>query len=589
MKKAKTNSAKASKSISKKKKIDLGTSSPKKSPAHTSKFSLKQLFTWRNLALVVIVALALFTRFYKLATLPAGLNLDEAATAYDAFCLAFWRVNRQMMHLPVYLPNFGGGQSALYAYLDAILIRIFGLSTFVIRLPAAIFSLALIFFGALIVKEALGKKAALLTAFLLTIFPYFICQGRFGWDCNLLLGCFIFSFFFLLMAIKKQKWYWWTLSGLSFGVTLYAYALGWIVLPVFLFLTVIYLLWLKKINWRQLLIFGVPIFLLALPLITFLIINIFDLDPVYSRFFYIPKLNILRTSEFSSGDIMLRLLDLPKTLLYVSSPENFESFMVGWSLYAWSVPFFIFGIIQVIKKAYLAIKQKQFAIETLICFWLLGGLVLASCLTTMMHNHNSLFFPLAFCIVYGCVWLSKLFAQKWRKIYWTIVVILYSLSFGNFCYQYFTVFADLGYRVHFDDTPHTALTALYQWGEDRGLSKEQMNQHTIWIDVKYIFYYLGEQTPPTLSSPTLDVLNEVRHQNIQFEFLPKRDPNFDFIPKEIDPRDIYIITAVGSQDDYINELKELGLQEIYRDRKWVILLDPDFITAPTNISQNGIN
>ena len=117
---------------------------------------LKKFFTFEKLIILFIIIIAVVTRFLKLAELPVGLNLDEAATAYDAYSLAYWRVNRQLMHLPVYLPNFGGGQSALYSYLDAIFIRLFGLNTFVIRLPAALFSLLIILLGALIIKEAMG-------------------------------------------------------------------------------------------------------------------------------------------------------------------------------------------------------------------------------------------------------------------------------------------------------------------------------------------------------------------------------------------------------------------------------------------------
>ncbi len=550
-------------------------------------FEFKKLLTWTNLIILIIVVLAVFTRFYKLTELPVGLNLDEAATAYDAFCLAHWRVNRQLMHLPVYLPNFGGGQSALYAYILAVFIKIFGLNTFIIRLPGALFSLLVILVGALIVKETLGKKAGLLAAFLLTIFPYFICQGRFGWDCNLLLGCFTASFFFLLLALKKQKWFWWSLTGLSFGVTLYAYALGWVVLPVFLLLTVIYLFYLKKITWRQLFAFAVPLFILALPLIVFVIINVFDLDPVFGRFFYIPKLNLLRTDEFSVGDPLLRFLQLPKTLLYVDDPNNFQSFMTGWTLYAFSVPFFFFGLVQVIKQAYLSLKKKKFAPEALICFWFVGGLTLTAALGTVLHNQNSLFFPLAFCIVYGLVWFAQLFKSSWQKFYWTIIIVIYTLTFAHFCQAYFVNYANQGYQIHFDDTPEAALAGLYQWGEEHGLNKDQINQHTIWLDVKYIYYYLGAQISPLLGSPTLDVLNEVRYQNFQFEFLPARDLMFDFIPKELYPRDIFVLSNKVENADYISDLVELNFQEVYRDQKWSVWLNENTILSPT-ASQSAV-
>ena len=70
---------------------------------------------------LVMALLASLMHFYKLGSIPYGLHIDEAGMAYDAFCLANYSVDRYLNHLPVYLVNFGNGQSALYAYITAIL------------------------------------------------------------------------------------------------------------------------------------------------------------------------------------------------------------------------------------------------------------------------------------------------------------------------------------------------------------------------------------------------------------------------------------------------------------------------------------
>lgn len=536
----------------------------------------KKFLTLENLVILLIVFLAIFTRFFKLTKLPVGLHDDEAAMAYDSYSLAHWRVNRQMMHLPVYMPNYGSGQSALYAYIDAIFIRIFGLNKFIIRLPAALFSLAIVLCGSLFIKNLYGKKAGILAGFLLTIFPYFITQGRFGLDCNLFLGTATVSLFLLTLAIKKQKIFWWFLAGLSFGLTLYSYALSWVVVPIFLLLTFIYLLWLKKITWIKLLAFASLFLILALPLVLFVIINAFNLDAIFSRFFYIPKLNSFRSDGFSFVsffDIGKRLFELPKSLLYISTIDNFESFMTGWTLYAWSVPFLIIGFAGTLKKVFLAIKNKKFIFESLIVFWLIGELALTAALGSMLHNHNSIFFPLAFFIIYGVIWLCQSLHLAWKKSCISVLLTICLISFISFYNQYFIVFPTQGYQSHFCDTPQSALIALNNWAKERDISEEQLNQRQIWIDVKYIFYYLGAQVPPMLSSSTNDVLNEVRYKNLHFEFLPKQEAFFDFIPKEINTDDIYIIPSDGAQDEYLEELSALGLQEIHRDQKWTVWLD----------------
>lgn len=536
----------------------------------------KKILTLENLIILLIICLAVFTRFFKLTELPVGLHDDEAAMAYDAYSLANWRVNRQMMHLPVYLPNYGGGQSALYAYVDAVFIKIFGLNNFIIRLPAALFSLAIILCGSLFIKNLYGKKAGILAGFMFTIFPYFISQGRFGLDCNLFLGTMTISLYLLSLAVKNQKAHWWLITGLSFGLTLYSYALSWVVVPIFLLLTFVYLLWLKKLDWKKLLFFTGPFLVLALPLILFVIVNTFHLDPIFSRFFYIPKLNNFRSDGFSFygfGDVGIRLLSLPQSMLYISTADNFESFMVGWTLYAFSIPFLVLGLFGAGKKFILSLKKKKFFAESLVIFWFIGELALTVGVGSMLHNHNSFFFPLAFFIIYGVILSYQSLSSRLKKLWVAFLLIVYLISFAGFYKEYFVIFPTQGYQSHFSDTPQSALTALNNWAKDRGVSEEQLNQRQIWIDVKYIFYYLGAQVPPMLSSPTNDVLNEVRYKNLHFEFLPKKEAFFDFIPKEIKTEDIYILPSDGTQDEYLKELAALGLQEIHRDKKWTVWLD----------------
>ena len=62
---------------------------------------------------IIIFIIAIFLRTYKLESIPSGVNVDEAGMAYDAFCIANFRVDRALNKLPVYFVNFVGGQSVL--------------------------------------------------------------------------------------------------------------------------------------------------------------------------------------------------------------------------------------------------------------------------------------------------------------------------------------------------------------------------------------------------------------------------------------------------------------------------------------------
>lgn len=124
------------------------------------------------------------------------MHVDEAGMAYDALSLSKYGVDRYLNKFPVYLINYGGGQSAMYAYLTAILIKIFGYSIYIIRMPAVLLRFLLVISGFLIVKENKSKYQSLIFILLLAITPYFIMQSRWGLDCNLLVGFLTISIYF---------------------------------------------------------------------------------------------------------------------------------------------------------------------------------------------------------------------------------------------------------------------------------------------------------------------------------------------------------------------------------------------------------
>lgn len=91
-----------------------------------------------KIILIFFILLFAISRLYKFGELPRAISVDEAGMAYDAYCIANFGVDRYLNSFPLYFINFGGGQSALYTYMIAGLIKIFGLNSIVYRLPELI-------------------------------------------------------------------------------------------------------------------------------------------------------------------------------------------------------------------------------------------------------------------------------------------------------------------------------------------------------------------------------------------------------------------------------------------------------------------
>ena len=124
------------------------------------------------------------TRIIGFGDIPIGINVDEAGTMQDAYCIANFGTDRFGNSYPVYMINYGGGQSALYTYLAAILIKIFGYSLTVVRIPALVFSIIYLIFAFLITKDFKNKKLAIIVEFIAVIVPWHFMQSRWALDCN---------------------------------------------------------------------------------------------------------------------------------------------------------------------------------------------------------------------------------------------------------------------------------------------------------------------------------------------------------------------------------------------------------------------
>lgn len=497
----------------------------------------------------LILTCAAFLRLYRLCELPAGMHVDEAGMAYDAYCLANYGVERFCNRFPVYLINYDSGQSALYAYLAAFFIKILGNSLLAVRLPAFSSGMYVVLFGGLIFKELFSKRTALFGASLLAVCPYFMMASRFGFDCNLFLGCSVVLIWLLLMAIRYQKHTLFLLAGLMCGITLYSYSLSWLAIPMFLLLTLIYLLCFKKLCLKDFLFFTIPSVILAVPLLLLLYVNMTGGEAIVTPFFTIPVIPTFRSDGFSVANILPNLRTL-FVMLLSQDQYIFNSFDDYYTLYRLSIPFIIVGFVLILIRLIRSLIKRQFSSLNVAFFFLLSMTVLGLIITNPdIYRMNGIFFSMILLVVL-CVHDLCSF-MKHPAIPFGSVLALYVFNAVFFIHFYFTQYQDT-YTMQwfFNDYCEDIFEELKEEQPDCHIYVDNFNcslyAYDMWIREISPYDFSKENHP--------DMDGEECYLNTTYS-LPD--------PAEIQENCIYIVFEQNGFRDYLDGLSFTGTKHGY--------------------------
>ncbi len=349
----------------------------------------------KKLVLVILCAILLLAagiRLYNLSSLPPGPHLDEVSNGFNAYSLLKTGNDEYGRRFPLLLQAYNDYRPALFVYSSIPFIKIFGMSSFSIRLPTVILTIAAIislFFLIKLIKN--DDSTALAGAFLYTISPWSLYSSRFSNEVNMSLSFFIFGLTFFLFWIKKPQRGIKSLLALFtfivfFVLAFYAYHGIKLFLPIFLALLgiVFYKAFLKrKIISLLAILFGI---VMLIPLIYAFddpqtklrlgAVNIFTQNPQI-REVSAKRLLHDKTINLLSG----QLFDNRRTLFFLEIAKNYlKNYDLSW-LFTYTDnksfqipdfgPMYLFELPLLLLGAYILIRENRITkkMKLLIFIW----------------------------------------------------------------------------------------------------------------------------------------------------------------------------------------------------------------------------
>ena len=371
------------------------------------------------------------------------IHTDEVMTVLNANSLAKSGADILGEKLPIYFDTWlHGGQSPFATYLVAIMIKLFGYSLFVTRVPMFVFSmLGLIAFYKFL-KEVIPENETLINiAFCLAcISPWHLYSSAFTLDCNFLPHLAMFGMYFLAKGINSTKSKYFVFSMLFFGLGFYCYILSAIIIPVLLAVLFLILLIKKKVSFKNTIISVITIFIVAIPFILQGLVQFGIIENLNFLGFSISKMPYYsRGSELKLNNILENLgegiISLLFTDIYSFNAKGVNSFNFANSFGSVAL---LAGVITLIlnkirKRNDFGIFLKAVIISTLVSSATVCSLTFYA---TALYRYNIYNYIFIIISAYGIYSVSKLFKKpRFKEV--TSLLVATSLIITTYCFAYY--------------------------------------------------------------------------------------------------------------------------------------------------------
>jgi len=385
--------------------------------------------------LLAAMAVGLLVRAWCFGDFPPGLNQDEASTAYDAFSLIRYGVDRHGYHLPVVLVSWGSGMYALAAYVAAPFIGLFGLSVWSARLPFLLAGLASLPLFFVLLRDTTCRQTARIGVVLLSLCPWHIMISRWGLDSNLFPFAFLVATVLLQRSTKRPGLL--IPAAFVYGTALYAYGTAYVVVPAFIVLALVYGLRRRLWPWRTLIVSAAVFVAVAIPIGLYVAVNSLGWSSIRTPFFSIPHLtgvprfktmgnfNVLSAEFFRQA---WANLGTAAAMFCTQDDGLIWNAIPGYGiLYTFSPFLALGGLALLVGKNLRRAHEPSFVLLA----WTLASILLMAFVSANINRANIAMFPFVYCaaITASLLWRHRALA--------VLMSLLIGASFIGFVGNYF--------------------------------------------------------------------------------------------------------------------------------------------------------
>lgn len=394
----------------------------------------------QKLLFILILILGIGARLWMYGDVPGGINQDEAFAAREAWSLLHYGKDSFGYSCLMYLTAWGSGMNALNTYLMMPFIALFGMHTWVFRLPQMLIGILSLFAIEEIVSKVADWKCSLLAMFLLAVSPWHIMLSRWALESNLVVGFLLFGLLFFIYGMEKQPFF--ILSAVFYGLSLYCYAAVWPIVPIIILMQGLYLLYVHKTKITKYIVIAIVIFIMfAIPVILFYLVNMDILPEIVTPWFSVPRLIYFRSSDVSALDIPEKFSALLQLLLTENDGCYWNSTAEFGLYYKYGLVFTVTGLAVCVKQTWKSLNGRTYHGYTFFMIQFLLAVVLGMLIHVNVNRINCIHTWVLIFMAIGIDQYIRLFKKIFPHVE-VVITALYLVAFISFEHFYFTTYAD---------------------------------------------------------------------------------------------------------------------------------------------------
>jgi len=389
---------------------------------------------WELAALLVLLAIAGWLRFYQLDQYPLGVHHDELSNMYDGWSIAETGADRFGAHLPIVERNYGENdyRPAMFSWLDAATIKVLGFTVKAGRLPAAVLGFISLILLYSFARTAAGSTFALLALLLAVLSPLHIQYSRVAHEGAMLPAFFVILILWLWQRAALRAFPWGTTAWLGIAVGLSANAYQATKLTAFLFAAVIAIDIFRrgKKVLLGLFVFAVTAFLGALP-------QVIVLAQQPGHFFARAKiLSVPASNPVSYVAHVIWNYWLNLTPVYLFVPRGYSDLTVA-RLLPPEILFFYVGLVTLALISFRRGTGAKWYIYAAMVISMLPAALTTGNPNTLRASGMAVLTP--FFSAAGIIWIGQWIAKRQpnlRRLYYPAAVGVLVLTAGTIIYRY---------------------------------------------------------------------------------------------------------------------------------------------------------